>query len=102
MNPNVDFATIAFNAVKRNTSKGHAPDFIDSIMDDYVAGGDFQNSFNTIADEIGAFETSLIFGEFVSSDALCGYVGAYNGARHAAKFAAELAAKKAAKKAATA
>lgn len=93
MNQNVDFATIAFNAVKRNTSKGHAPDLIDTIMDDYVAGGDFQNSFNAIADEIGAFETSLIFGDFVSSDALCGYVGSYNGARYAARHAAKQAVK---------
>lgn len=87
MNQNVDFATIAFNAVKQNTSKGHAPDLIDTIMDDYVAGGDFQNSFNTIADEIGLRETTDIFGQFVSLDDLCGYTGFYKGAIHAAKQA---------------
>lgn len=73
MSNSVDFGKIAFNAVKRNTSKGHAPDMIDAIMDDFVAGGNFQNSFNTVADTVGVLDAVAVFFEFVDDDEILAY-----------------------------
>lgn len=70
-NTSIDFAKIIFNAVKRNVVKGHVPDLVDTIMDDYVADGGsygFYHSFKTLADELGLALTKTVFDEFLTDE----------------------------------
>jgi hypothetical protein len=84
MESRIDFAKIAFNAVKRNITKGHTPDLVDTIMDDYVSGGGFYgfyHSFKSIADEVGLSTAKLIFDEFLEDDMLTEYVSIWEKAQ---------------------
>lgn len=67
---NIDFSKIAFNSVKRYLVQGYSGDVTDIIMDDFVAGGDFENSFAFTADLAGLYIAEEIFNEFLTDEAL--------------------------------
>lgn len=77
MSSNIDFGKIAFSAVKRHAFTGHAPDLTDMIMDDYVAGGGFKESFIAIADEVNLSVATAIFDEFLSDEEVQEYTEAW-------------------------
>lgn len=84
MDTRIDFAKIAFNAVKRNVVKGHTPDLVDAIMDDYVTGGGFHgfyHSFKSIADEVGLSTAKAIFDEFLEDEMLEDYISVWEAAQ---------------------
>ena len=84
METRIDFAKIAFSAVKRHAVKGHAPDLVDVIMDDYVSDGGFfgfYHSFKSIADEVGLSTAKAIFDEFLEDEMLDEYVSMWEKAQ---------------------
>lgn len=80
MDSNVDFGKIAFNAVKTCIVKGHAPEMVDMIMDDFVSGDGFANSFSQIADQAGQFIAEEIFNLFLTDEAVEEYSTAWENA----------------------
>lgn len=80
MDSNVDFGKIAFNSVKQFIVQGHAPDMVDLIMDDFVSGDGFSNSFSEIANQAGLYIAEEIFNLFLTDEAVEEYSKAWEDA----------------------